>query len=54
MADERTVKRLLFGQIKGPRLFGGTRTTLRRTCEADVRVLQGGVPNGVAWYEAAH
>jgi hypothetical protein len=27
--------------------------TLRRTFQADVRVLQGGVPNGMAWYEAA-
>ena len=27
--------------------------TLRRTFQADVRVLQGGVPNGMAWYVAA-
>jgi hypothetical protein len=53
MADERTVKRLLFGQIDGPRPVGGTLTTLRRTFKADVLVLQGGVPNGVAWYDAA-
>ena len=53
MADERTVKRLLFGQINVTRPLGGTPKTLRRTFEADVLFLQGGVPNGVAWYEAA-
>ena len=53
MSDERTVKRLLFGQINVTRPLGSTRTTLRRVFDADVLVLQGGVPNGVAWYEAA-
>jgi hypothetical protein len=47
MADERTVKRLLFGQINRTRPLGDVPKTLRRTFEADVRVLQGGVPNGV-------
>jgi hypothetical protein len=53
MADERTVTRLLFGQIDGPRPEGGTPTTLRRTFKADVLGLQGGVPNGAAWCDAA-
>jgi hypothetical protein len=53
MADERTVKRLLFGQIDGPRPVGGSLTTLRRTFKADVLALQGGVPNGVALHDAA-
>ena len=53
MGEERTVKRLLFGQMAGGRKVGKPPATLRRTFQADVRVLQGGVPNGKAWYEAA-
>ena len=53
MGEERTVKRLLFGQMTGGRKVGKPPATLRRTFQADVRVLQGGVPNGMAWYVAA-
>jgi hypothetical protein len=53
MGEERTVKRLLFGQMAGGRKVGKPPATLRRTFQVDVRVLQGGVPNGMAWYEAA-
>jgi hypothetical protein len=53
--DEEPVntKRLLFGQMTGGRKVGKPPATLGRTFQADVRVLQGGVPNGMAWYVAA-
>jgi hypothetical protein len=47
MGEERTVKRL-FGQMTGGRKVGKPPATLRRTFQANVRVFQGGVPNGMA------
>jgi hypothetical protein len=51
MDDGRLAKRLMFGQMAGPRPRGAQPVSLRRVYRNDVLALQGGCPNGRSWYQ---